>query len=52
MCYELFGRFVWNGIRTCVNVRFGNRPKQLGVGLLVAGGIGVAYAQQRKAANG
>jgi hypothetical protein len=49
MLYEWFGRIVWKSLKTYVNVRWGDRPKQVGVGLLVAGGIGVALAQQRRA---
>ena len=51
MFYELLGRIVWHGLKAYLQLRFGNRPKQAGLGLLVAGGIGVAYAAQRKAAQ-
>jgi hypothetical protein len=51
MFYELLGRIVWQGLKAYLQLRWGNRPKQVGVGLLVAGGIGAAYASQRKVAQ-
>ncbi len=51
MFYELLGRIVWHGLKAYVELRWGKRPKAVGLGLLVAGGIGVAYASQRKVAQ-
>ncbi len=49
MFYAVLGRLVWWGAKRYTKKKYGNRPRQVAIGLAVAGGIGVAVLKQRRA---
>jgi hypothetical protein len=46
--YRMLGFVVWQGARFYARRRYGNKPRNILIGLLVAGGVGAALAAQRR----
>jgi len=51
MGYKLLGMAVWKGARWWVRRRYGDRPRQIALGLLVLGVVGALAAGARRASG-